>query len=125
MYLQRINFRPNADDLSDRQRGYLHDHFDFNPTELIIHGVPIAWDAVEEVQVVPAARLSGPSGWLTRRIMGGDRYHVGVYFGKREAVLTNISLTTAKYILQTIAYHAPYPVRYKGVDGLVPLAAEA
>lgn len=124
MYLQRINFRPNTDALSDRERQYLQNHYDYTMTEVIINGNAIAWDNVEEVEVAVAARLSGAGGVLTRFFMGGDRYHLGIYFGKREAVLPNIPLTTAKYILQTIAYHAPYPVRYKGPDDLVALAAE-
>lgn len=124
MYLQKINFRPNTDALSDRERQYLQNHYDYNSTELFVHGNAIAWDAVEEVELVIAARLSGAGGMLTRLLMGGDRYHVGIYFGKREAVLPNISLTTAKYILQTIAYNAPFPVRYNGPNDLVAVADE-
>ncbi len=123
-FLQRINFRPNMDALNDRQRHYLQRHFDYSSTTVTVHNTPMGWEVIEEVEVVPAARVSGAAGWLTRRLIGSDRYHVGIYYGRREAVLANISLGMAKYVVQVIAYHAPQPVRYKGPETLVALTRE-
>jgi hypothetical protein len=53
--------------------------------------------------------------------MGGERYHVGIYYGGLEAVLTNLTLNAARHIVQTIAFYAPQPVKYTGPDGLSPL----
>ena len=123
MHLQRINFRPNMDSLTEREREYVQRHFDYTSTEALVHSEGIAWNAIETVEVVRAARASGLAGWLTRRVIGDDRYHVGIYYGRREAVLSNVSLAVAKYALQVIAYHASSPVRYEGLPDLAPLEA--
>jgi hypothetical protein len=125
MYLERITYRPNMDALSDREKRYVQRHYDYTSTEVIVHGNAVPWDVIDSVEVVVAARAAGPSGWLVRRLVGSDRYHVGLYFGRQELVLPNVSLALAKYIVEVLAYHAPYPVQYTGPDDLVPLREDA
>jgi hypothetical protein len=121
-YLERLKARPNPDELSESERAYLAQHFDPFSGEVIIDGTSIRWDYLDEVEAVKAARAAGPSGWLVRAVMGDDRYHVGLYYGKQEAVLPNVSLAIARYVVQTVAFYAPHPVRYKGIEGLSPIA---
>lgn len=119
-YLQRINYQPNTDNLSDKERQYLQQHFDAYGAEVVINGERILWQYVEEVEVAVAARAAGPSGWLVRKlVMGGERYHVAVYFGNQEAVLSNVTLEVARYVVKNIAYFAGQPVRYIGPEDLV------
>jgi hypothetical protein len=120
-YLQRINYRPNTDSLSQNEREYLQRHFDAYGAEIVVNGTPVPWQYIEEVEVALAARTAGPSGWLVKSLMGGDRYHVGIYYGHQEAVFTNVTLNVAKFIVENIAYYAPGSVRYKGPEDLVPL----
>lgn len=121
-YLQRINYRPNTDPLNDQEKHYLQQRFDAYGAEIVINGEAIAWQYIEEVEVAVAARATGFSGWLVKRlVMGGDRYHVAVYSGNHEAVLTNVTLNVARYIVQNIAYYAAQPVRYTGPEDLTPL----
>lgn len=121
-YLQRINYRPNTDQLSDAEKNQLAKHFDAYGAELVINGDIIPWERIEEIEVVKAARTGDLSGWLVKwLVMGGDRYHVGIYYGMREAVLTNVSLPIAEYVVKTIAYYISQPVQYTGPDDLAPL----
>lgn len=122
-YLQRINYRPNTDDLTDKEQQYLQQHFDAYGAEMVAHGEAVPWQQIEEVEVARAARAAGPSGWLVKRLlMGGERYHVAVYFGRREIVFTNITLKVAQYILRSIAYYAAQPIQYTGADDVVALS---
>ena len=121
-YLERLKAPPDPTALSAPERSALADRFDARAAELFVEGQPIDWHGVEEVEVVRAARSRGPAGWLVRQKMGDDRYHVGVYYGAHEAVLINVSLESARYVVQTVAYYAPNPVRYRGIEGLSPIA---
>ena len=121
-YLQRLNVRPDPDDLTPTENRYLQDHFDPYAAEVLVDGVPINWRHIESIEVVPAARERGPSGWFVKQVMGDDRYHVGIYYGAHEAVLINVSLKTAEYVVRTIAFYAPQPIRYHGVPGLSPVS---
>jgi hypothetical protein len=49
---------------------------------------------------------------------GSDRYHVGIYSGRNELVLTNLTLEAARYVVQMIAYYARERIKYNGPDGL-------
>jgi hypothetical protein len=121
-YLQRINYLPKSDDLSEREQDYLRAHFDAYGAEAVINGDPVEWRRVEEVEVATAARSRGPSGWLVKNlVMGGDRYHVALYAGREEFVLSNVTLKIAAFVVQTAAYYAPGPVIYTGPEGLSPL----
>jgi len=121
-YLQRINYRPTLDALSERERDMLGRAFDPASTDVIINGDVVPWHNVEEVEVAVAARQKGPSGWIVRNlVMQGERYHVALYFGREEQVLTNLSRGAAEYVVKSIAYYAPKPVRYTGPDGFAPL----
>lgn len=121
-YLQRLNVRPDPEALSPVERNALQANFDAYAGEVVVNGQPINWSKIEEVEVVKAARAAGPAGWLVKQMYGEDRFHVGIYFGPEEAVLTNISLKAAEYVVRTIAFYAPHPVRYKGIEGLSPIA---
>jgi hypothetical protein len=121
-YLQRLKVRPNPDDLTPTEQKYLNAHFDPHAAEVEIDGQIIDWNQIDEIEVVQAARMSGAAGWLVRQIYGEDRYHVGLYYAHIEAVLPNVSFNTARFVVQTIAFYAPQPIRYKGVEGLAPIA---
>lgn len=121
-FLQRLTQRPSLDDLTERESQIVQAHFDIHEEEVFVEGAPVVWDQIDEVEVVQAARVSGIMGLLTRQLVGVDRYHVGIYFSKHyESVVPNVSLNIARHIVQEIAFHAPNPVRYKGVEGLSPI----
>ncbi|MFN8373373.1 MAG: hypothetical protein U0694_10935 [Anaerolineae bacterium] len=121
-FLQRLLQRPSAEDLTERESRFVQAHFDIHAEEVFVEGAPVLWDQIDEVEVVKAARVSGFIGLLSRPFLSDDRYHVGVYFGKHyESVLPNVSLNIARHIVQEIAFHAPNPVRYKGIEGLSPV----
>lgn len=121
-YLQRIKYRPNMDDLKDIESNFLLERFDVSAGEVYVDGHRVFWNEIDEVEVVKAARASGLSGWLVKNVVyNEERYHVGIYYAHQEAVLPNITLDMAKYVVQTIAFYATSPVRYKGPDGLSPV----
>ncbi len=115
-FLKRSDVKPNAPAES------IGKQFDANEYELNIKGGRIEWDAIDEVEVAKAARINSPAGWFVKKIMysGGERYHVGVFFGKGELVITNITEEQARYIVETVAYYAKQPIRYTGIEGFVP-----
>jgi hypothetical protein len=117
-FLKRLKVRPDLDTLTNAERSYLQAHFDPNAAEVFVNGESISWSEIDEVEVVAAARMAGPAGWLVRFMYGKARYHVGIYFGRNEMVLPNVSLSVAEYVVQAIAFYAPNPIRYKGVEGL-------
>jgi hypothetical protein len=120
-YLERLKAPPADDELSDAEKGYIAAHFEPHAAEVYIDGQMIYWDHLEEIEVVAAARTAGVSGWLVKQFFGGERYHIGFYFGKNEQVLTNLPFNAARYLVQMTAYYAPNPVRYSGVEGLSPI----
>ncbi len=122
-YLQRLREYPDPQQLSAHDQRHLNEHFDTYGSEVMIDGEVIAWSAIEEVEVAKAPGVVGPMRWLVKRLAhgGADRYHVALYYGFREAVLHDISLEEARYLLRAIAYYAPHPVRYTGPDGLIPV----
>ncbi len=123
--LKRINYHPNTDTLTDAEQRYLQQHFDAYGAEMLAHGMPVPWQVIEAVEVVKAARQQGLPGWIVKNVvMGGERYHLGIYSGRDEVVFTNISLNVAAYILKQIAYYAPGPIRYTGPADLVPVSDE-
>ncbi len=120
--LARIDQRPSMDRLSEEDRRTLNKRFDANAYEINIDGHHIEWARIDEVEVAKAARQAGPSGWFVKNVVfAGDRYHVGVYFGRDELVLTNITLEAARFVVQTIAYYANNTIRYTGVEGIAPV----
>jgi hypothetical protein len=125
MYLQRIKARPSPDDLTPGEARFVHNTFDPYAGEVLVDGQAVAWDELEEIEVVTAPRASGPAGWIVRHLVhGNERYHVGLYFGRQEAIVPNVTLDVARYIVQCVAFFAPLPVRYTGPDGLSPLINE-
>lgn len=124
-FLQRIKNRPNLETLSAAENHYVRELFDPGSREVVVNGEAIGWTEIDEVEVVVSPRSAGPAGWLVRYFVHGeDRYHVGIYFGRNEAILPNITLAVAKYVVQCIAFYAPLPVRYKGPEGLSPVVVE-
>ncbi|MFW5691958.1 MAG: hypothetical protein ACOCX3_01260 [Chloroflexota bacterium] len=122
-YLQRINHRPSLSNLSPEEEGHLARHFDAYGAELIVDDQAVRWEHIEEVEVVVAPHVSGPAGWFVKRFLlkNQERYHVGIYFGAQEAVLPNITWESARYVVETVAFYAPQPVRYTGPEDLVKL----
>ena len=121
-YLARVEQRPSMTGLSEEEQGILKKRFDANAYEINVDGHHTAWDAIEEVEVAKAAREGGPAGWFVKKVIfSGERYHVGVYFGRDELVLTNVTLESAKFVVQTIAYYANRAIRYTGVEGIAPV----
>lgn len=121
-YLKRLKARPAPDELSPAEARYVLSAFDVYAGEVLIHDESFRWDEITEIEVAKAARYGGLAGWLVRYLVHGDeRYHLGIYAGHREAVLPNITLNAARYVVQMVAYYAPVAVQYSGVEGLSPL----
>lgn len=122
--LQRIDYRPSYENLSPEEELQLRRHFTAYGAELIIDGIVIRWEHIDEVEVALAPRGNGLSGWLVKRFVLNDvqRYHVGVYFGSLEAILPNITLNMVKHVLENIAFYAPKPIRYTGPENIVRLS---
>jgi hypothetical protein len=121
-YLARLKVRPSEDTLSAADVRHLQTHFQPSAAEVEMSGQVVEWQRIEALEVARAARAAGPAGWLVRKLVyGEDRYHVGVYWADQEAVLPNLSLMAAKYVVEMIAYYAPTPVRYNGPGDLAPL----
>lgn len=122
-YLQRINYRPNMDAISEKERDSLSAKFDAGSTDVIINGDTIRWEMIEEIEVALAARSGGLAGWLVKKlVMGGDRYHVAFYFGREEAVLINLTLPAAQYVVNTAAYYLTKRIIYTGPDGVAAVS---
>jgi len=121
--LQRPNVRPSLDDLTQTEARQIEAIFDPYAGEVRLYGEPIGWDEITEIEVAKAARASGPAGWLVKFLVhsGVETFHIGIYYGRNETVLQNISINVARYVVQSIAYYAPRPVRYHGSEGLAPL----
>lgn len=116
-YLKRVQTKPAP---PTDMRG-LEKRFDANAYEINIDGGRVEWGMIDEVEAARAARMGTPAGWLVKKVVygGDDRYHVGVFFGRGELVLSNITLEQARYVLDTIAYYAPNLIRYVGQEGIV------
>lgn len=117
----RLKVKPDESKLTNAERNHLQQHFDPYAGEVVINGEPIDWRVIEEVEVAKAARSIGPAGWFVKALYGEERYHVGVYYGAYEAVLLNLTLNSAEFVVRTIAYYAPHQIRYSGIEGLSPL----
>jgi hypothetical protein len=117
-FLQRRKVRPDPVDLpADESRG-LQQRFDPYAGEVVIEGIAIRWTEIEEIEVAVAPR-PGAAGWLVRHVVHGEeRYHIGFYFGSAEAVIPNVTRSIVCYVLDSVAYYAPLPIRYKGPEGL-------
>lgn len=121
--LARVERRPDMAALTDEDRRTLDKRFDANAWEINIDGRRAEWGIIEEVEVAKAARERGPAGWFVKKVIfAGERYHIGLYFGSDELVLTNVTLEAARFVVQTIAYYANNVIRYKGPEDFVPVA---
>ena len=124
-YLRRLKARPSPDDLPPAEARLAQHRFDPYAGEVLVDGQSVGWNEIEEVEVALSRRAAGPAGWLVRYLVhGDDRYHVGLYFGREEAILTNVTLAVARYVVECVAYFAPQPVRYSGPDNLAQVIEE-
>jgi hypothetical protein len=125
-HILRMTNRPKITELTARDQQYLDAHFDINQTELQFEGDYLDLHRIDSIEVVPAAR-SGPSGWIVRRILfgGKPRFHIGIYYGRHEIVMPNVTLPVVRYVLQSVAYFARTRIGYEGPEGLVPLSEDA
>ena len=120
--LARVERRPGMEGLTDEDQRSLDKRFDANAYEVNVDGKHTAWGMIDEVEVAKAAREGGPAGWFVKKIIyAGERYHVGIYFGQDELVLTNVTLEAARFVVETIAYYANNTIRYKGPEDFVPV----
>lgn len=125
-YLQRSKARPELDDLTTSEARTVRHTFDPYAGEVIVDGQSIGWNEIDEIEVAVAARAAGPAGWLVRYFVHGDqRYHVGLYMGHDEAIIRNVTLNIARFVVLSVAFYAPQPIRYKGPADLVPLTDES
>jgi hypothetical protein len=125
LYLQRAKAAPRLEDLPENAQQALVNKFDAHPAELTVNDQVIAWNHIQEIEVVKAARQKTLSGWFVRNIVfAEERYHVGIYFGAEEAVLPNLPLAAAQFAAQSIAFYMQAPIRYTGVEGVVAVVEE-
>lgn len=122
VYMLPMSTRPREDKLSEGDVRSLRTHFEVTNYEIVIDGQGIEWPKIDEVEVVAAAREHSPAGWIVRQLIFGGtaRYHVGIYSGRSELVLPNLTYEAARYVVQNIAYYARERIRYNGPDGLAP-----
>ncbi|MEL6151066.1 MAG: hypothetical protein AAFV33_26660 [Chloroflexota bacterium] len=121
-YLMRMNVRPDEAAVPPAELSRLQHMFDIYSAEVRIHGEPVGWEEITEVELVKAPTVGGLGGIVMGFFVNTqDRYHVGIYLRRDEAVLANISMKQVLYVMQSIAYYAPNPVSYTGPDGIVPL----
>lgn len=124
-YLAHVRELPSLDHMTDEEKQQVDKRFDANDFELNFDGNAVEWGLIEEIEIVQAARQNSPAGWLVKNLLfRGERYHIGIYFGREEMILTNITEEIARFIAQTIAYYTRQEVRYKGVEDVAPLADE-
>ena len=122
VYMVPARTAPKEDDLTPDDVRYLRNHMNATNFEIIVDRQSIPWDKIDELEVAVAARQNSPAGWLVKNVIygGKERYHVGIYSGNNEAVLPNLSLAAAKYVVQTVAYYARTRIRYTGPEGFIP-----
>ncbi|MEM6283429.1 MAG: hypothetical protein AAF787_14650 [Chloroflexota bacterium] len=121
-YLMRMNVRPDEDAVPRAELSRLQQMFDTFSAEVRIHGEPVGWEEIKEVELVNAPTVGGLGGMVLGFFINTqDRYHVGIYLRRDEAVLANLTMKQVLYVMQSIAYYAPNPVSYTGADGIVPL----
>jgi hypothetical protein len=121
-HLVRVQARPSTKELSPDEIKTLEKRFEITANQITVDGKTLELDRVDEIEVVKAARASSPAGWLVKNVLyGGERYHVGMYAGRAELVMTNVSLPLVRYIVSSIAFFARNPVRYKGLDDVAPV----
>lgn len=123
-YLLRLDSRPNPNNLTDDDRKFVESHVQVNANEVTFNGQTMDLSRVQEIEVAKAARSAGPAGWLVKKMLyGGDRYHVALYAGRSELVLTNVTLEVAQFVVQTIAFFARYTtLKYTGPEGISPIS---
>ena len=108
--------------MSSAETRFIHNRFVELAGEVLVNKHPIAWIDIDGLEVVKAPRVGGIAGLVVRHFVhGSQRYHIGIYFGGGEVVLPNVTFNTAKYIVQSIAFYAPGPIAYTGLDGLSPV----
>lgn len=122
-FLQRINYRPTTEKLAEADANFVVNRFDAYGAEMVLDGQVVPWHVIEEVEVVVAPHAAGLAGWIVKNVLlrGEERYHVGVYFGRQEAILPNVTWDVARYVVENIAYYAGQKIKFTGPEDLVPL----
>jgi hypothetical protein len=122
-YLQRIDYRPSLENLPPKEEKLVREHFSAYGAELLLDGIGVRWEHIDEVEVAIAPRMDGPAGWIVKRLFLGNsqRYHVGIYFGSQELVFPNVTWNIARFVVENVAFYAPQPIRYVGPENLVRL----
>ena len=125
-YVVPLSNAPKEDKLTPEDTQFLRSHFSVTNYEVVVDNQGIEWNKIDEIEVAKAARAAGPAGWLIKNALygGQDRYHVGIYSGRYELVLPNLSFDAASYVVQTLAYYARTRIPYKGPEGIT-VTAEA
>lgn len=126
VYMLPMSARPREDGLAESDVRALKAHFDVTNYAVVVDGQGIEWPEIDEVEVVAAARERSPAGWIVRWLIfgGSARYHVGIYSGRDELVLPNLTYEAARYVVHNIAYYARARIKYTGPDGLTPTVEE-
>ena len=121
LYLLPHSTAPREDRLNEGDRKTLEAHFQPNNYEVVVDGQGIDWTKIDAVEVAAAARQRSPAGWFVRNIIyrGTDRFHVGIYSGRNELDLPNLSLEAARYVVQMVAYYLRNRVEYTGPEDWV------
>lgn len=118
-YLARTKAPPRLETLTEADQRYVQTHFDAHPAELTVQGEVIRWQDIDEVEVARAARQRTLAGWIVRNVVyAQERYHVGIYCGTRELVMTNVTLEVARFAIQSIAHYMQVPIKYSGIEGM-------
>ncbi|MDX2162798.1 MAG: hypothetical protein SF162_15875 [bacterium] len=123
-YLARLSKAPNPNEYTPNEIAFIDQHFQINPQAVTLNGTTFTWEEVTGAEAAVAARANSPAGWFVRKLVynGESRYHIALYAGRAEAVLPNIQLKIAQYIMQTIAYYAPKKLEYMGPADVAPIS---
>lgn len=121
-YLARPISRPKLEALTPTDVKFIESHFRADSVEMEVEGQIIEYSLIDEIEIAQAARQRTPAGWFVKRVLygGNERYHVGIYFARhQEAVLPNLSLAAAQYVVGNIAFYSRNRIKYTGPEGLV------
>lgn len=121
-YLLRPLSKPRLEGLSPADQKVIAPRFEANSVEFNIDGEFLEYSRIDTIEVAVAARTRNPAGWFVKNIVygGDDRYHVGIYSGRHELVLTNLTRDVVQYVTGVIAFYARNRITYEGPEDIVP-----
>jgi len=122
-YLLRPLSKPRLEGLSPADQRVIQQHFDANSVEINIDGQFLEYGRIDSIEVAVAARTRNPAGWFVRNVVyGGEpRYHIGIYYGRHELVLTNLTRDAVQYVTGVIAFYARNRIKYSGPEDIIPI----